>query len=139
MLNIKQYFEKDQFTQTIGATLVEVAEGYAQAELEVGKTHLNAYGICHGGVLFALADLAFAAAVNSRGVSTLTTGANITYVKSVLLGERLIAVARETVNHHRMPFAEVRIVNRCGDLVAFFSASGYRKGAIEADRSKNMV
>lgn len=127
MIDIKDYFGQDNFISHIGARLVEVSEGYAKATLEVKEFHLNAYGICQGGALFTLADLAFAAAINSHGISTLTTGANITYVKSPLLGDKLCAEAHEIVNHHRMPFAEVRITNQHGDLIAFFTASGYRK------------
>ena len=77
--------------------------------------------------MFALADLAFAAAVNSHGIETLTTGANITYISPAHEGDRLVADACELVNHHRMPYAEVRITNQDGVLIAVFTASGYRK------------
>lgn len=121
------YFSNDNFTRYIGATLTEVSEGYAKATMVVKEESLNAYGICQGGALFSLADLAFAAAVNSHGVSTVTTGASITYVKSGQLGDTLTAEARELVNHHRLPFAEVRITNQDGDIIAIFTASGFRK------------
>ena len=85
------------------------------------------FGICQGGALFTLADLAFATAVNKRSINTLTTGANIIYVKPAQLGDILTAEAHELVNHHRMPFAEVKITNQKGELLAIFTASGYRK------------
>jgi acyl-CoA thioesterase len=127
MKNLKEYFAHDHFANHIGAHLVEITEGHATAKMTVGSMHLNAYGICQGGVLFTLCDLAFAAAVNSHGVSTLTTGANITYVNSAHEGDELTAEAQEIVNHHRMPYAEARITNQDGLTIAIFTASGYRK------------
>ena len=50
----------DRFASGIGAQLVEVREGYARAELTVEDRHLNAAGVCQGGVIYTLADLAFA-------------------------------------------------------------------------------
>lgn len=127
MKDIKDYLRQNHFANHIGASISEVSEGYAKATMEVQEHNLNAYGVCQGGALFSLADLAFAAAVNSHGISTLTTGANITYVKPGRPGDRLCAEAHELVNHHRMPFAEVRITNQHDELIAVFTASGYRK------------
>jgi hypothetical protein len=41
----------------------------------VTEKHLNAGGVCQGGALFTLADLAFAAVANSRGRLTLSLNA----------------------------------------------------------------
>jgi len=56
-----------------------------------------------------------------------STSSNITYFKSVGEGTVVFADAQETVNHHRMPYAEVRITDEQGDLIALFTSSGYRK------------
>lgn len=127
MKDIKEYLSRDHFANHIGAKLTTVEESHAVATMTVAKEHLNAYGVCQGGALFTLADLAFAAAVNSHGIDTLTTGGNITYVKSAVLGDVLTAEAHELVNHHRMPFVEVRVKNQHNDIIAVFTASGYRK------------
>ncbi|MGI6242947.1 MAG: PaaI family thioesterase [Prevotella sp.] len=127
MKRFKDYFTNENFVNLVGAKLIAVSDGFAKARMEIKEKHLNTYGICQGGALFTLADLAFAAAVNKDSINTLTTGANITYVKHALLGDILTAEAHELVNHHRMPFAEVRITNQAGELLAVFTASGYRK------------
>ncbi|EGQ16227.1 phenylacetic acid degradation protein PaaD [Prevotella dentalis DSM 3688] len=127
MMDTLTYFQSDRFINHIDARLVEAHEGYAKAVMTVAEHHLNGYGVCQGGALFTLADLAFAAAVNSHGISTLTTNASITYVKSARLGDRLTAEGHEVVNHHKMPFAEVRVCNQHQELLAVFTASGYRK------------
>ncbi len=118
----------DQFALFIGGSLESVGEGRALARLTVDHRHLNGAGVCMGGVLFTLADWAFAAAVNSHNVLTLTTAANITYISSAVEGDVLSAEAVEVVNHHRLPYAEVRITNQTGKLIAVYTASGYRKG-----------
>ena len=101
--------------------------------MTVGGQHLNGGNFCQGGALFTLADLAFAAAVNSHLVLTVSTSSNITYFRSVPLGTTIFAEARELVNHQRMPYAEVRITDDQQHLVAIFTSSGYRKQDIKLE------
>ena len=61
----------DRFANNIGAQLTEVHKGYAKAELIVEERHLNGAGVCQGGVIYTLGDLAFAGVANSRGILTL--------------------------------------------------------------------
>ncbi|MBR1941616.1 MAG: PaaI family thioesterase [Bacteroidaceae bacterium] len=117
---------KDRFAANAGAELLEIKEGYGRARMLITPEHLNGGGVCQGGAIFTLADLAFAAAVNSHGVLTFSTSSNITYFKSVSQGY-IYAEAREIVNHHRMPYAEVRVTDEAGELIAIFTSSGYRK------------
>ena len=127
-MDMMAFFENDRFAALAGAELLEIREGYARARMLVKpENHLNGGGICQGGALFTLADLAFAAAVNSHEVLTFSTSSNITYLRAVRQGY-VYAEATELVNHHRLPFAEVRLTDEEGRLVAVFTSSGYRKG-----------
>lgn len=125
-MTIKEFFEGDRFAKLAGAELIEVSEGYARAKMQVGDEHLNGGGVCQGGALFTLADLAFAAAVNSHGTLTFNTMSNIVFVRSANKGI-IYAEAREVVDHHRMPYGEVRITDADGNLLAIFTSSAYRK------------
>ena len=71
MTLLERLNSSDRFASGIGARLVEVREGYARAELTVEERHLNAAGVCQGGVIYTLADLAFAGVCNSHGTLTL--------------------------------------------------------------------
>ena len=122
----KEFFQKDRFAALAGCELLEIESGYAKARMLLTSDHMNGGGVCQGGALFTLADLAFAAAVNSHLVLTVSTSSNITYVRSVSQGY-VYAEARELVDHKRMPFAEVRLTDEEGRLVAIFTSSGYRK------------
>lgn len=125
-MTLLEFFKKDRFAAIAGAELLEISEGHARARMLVTAEHLNGGGVCQGGAIFTLADLAFAAAVNSHGVLTFSTSSNITYFKSVSAGY-VYAEATEIVNHPRMPYAEVRVTDEAGQLVAIFTSSGYRK------------
>ena len=126
---LKVFFLKDRFAVLAGAELMEIREGYAKARMKVTEHHLNGGDVCQGGALFTLADLAFAAAVNSHLTLTFSTSSQITFIRPVASGY-VYAEAVEIVNHKRMPFAEVRITDEEGQLVAVFSSSGYRKQGI---------
>ena len=92
----------------------------------VTERHLNGGGVCQGGALFTLADLAFAAVANSHRRLTLSVTANITFLRPAKSGY-VYADAAEVFNHHRIPFVEVKITNEKGELIAIFTSSGYRK------------
>jgi acyl-CoA thioesterase len=117
----------DRFASENGIQLTEVREGYARAEVTVEERHLNAAGVCQGGVYFTLADLTFAAVTNSHGFISLGIQNSITYLKSAHKGDRLIAVTEETCNHPRLPFCETRVTNQHGDLLCVVTGSAYRK------------
>ncbi|BDG01166.1 PaaI family thioesterase [Anaeromyxobacter oryzae] len=116
----------DRFAAGVGIELVEVREGFARARLELGPQHLNAAGVVQGGVVFTLADLAFAAASNSHGTVALAVSATISFVKATR-GGGLVAEAREEALSRRLSTCTVRVTDEAGALVALFSGSAYRK------------
>ena len=119
--------QNDCFAVNAGARLVEVREGYARAEMTVTSEHLNAGRVCQGGALFTLADLAMAAVMNSHGKLTLSIGSTISFLHSAVEGDTLVAEAVETVNHHKIPYIEVKIRNQHGELACAFAGMAYRK------------
>lgn len=126
MKTLKEFLKTDRFATCTGVELLEIKAGYARARMEVTERHLNGGGVCQGGALFTLADLAFAAVANSRKKLTLSVTANITFLRPAKLGY-VYADATEVFNHHRIPFVEVKITDEQGELIAIFTSSGYRK------------
>jgi len=118
--------KSDRFANSIGAQLTEVQEGYAKAELIVGERHLNGAGVCQGGVIYTLGDLAFAGVANSHGILTLGISNSITFVKSGQLGDRLIAECTETLDHHKLPYCDIKVKNQHGELLAAMTGLAYR-------------
>lgn len=115
------------FAATSGIQLTEVREGFARAEMDVESRHLNAAGVCQGGVYFTLADLAFAAVTNSHGPVSLGVQNSITFLQSAHEGDHLTAEAEETFNHRRLPFCQIAVRNQRGDLLCAITGSAYRK------------
>ena len=129
-MQLKDYLnEYDRFAAAAGAQVVEIGEGYARAEMTVEKRHVNGANVCQGGAVFTLADLAFAAAVNSGGFLTVGTTNNITYLRSALEGDHLTAEAREEP-HHKLPFCEIKVTNQRGELVCVMTGSAYRRKGV---------
>jgi acyl-CoA thioesterase len=65
MERIQAIFRNDRLIQDFGMTLVEAQDGYAKVSVVVADRFLNAHRIGHGVLLFAVADAAFALAVNA--------------------------------------------------------------------------
>ena len=86
MATLKEFLKADRFATCAGVELLEIKPGYARACMEVTDRHLNGGGVCQGGALFTLADLAFAAVANSRKKLTLSVNANITFLRPAKLG-----------------------------------------------------
>ena len=127
-MTLKEYLStNDRFAAETGVELLDVREGYARARMLIEPRHLNGGGVCQGGALFTLADLAFAAAANSRKALTLSVTSKITPTFRSESAGYLYAEAVEVVNHQKIPCIEVRITNEQGDLVALMTSSGYRK------------
>ncbi|MBP5715722.1 MAG: PaaI family thioesterase [Bacteroidales bacterium] len=116
----------DRFAASIGARLTEVREGYARAELTVEERHLNGAGVCQGGVMFTLADLAFAAVANGHGILSVGVSNNITYLRSGKLGDTIVAECHERVNHHKLPFCDITITDGAGETLAIMTGLAYR-------------
>ena len=116
----------DRFAESIGAQLTEAREGYAKAELTVEERHLNGAGVCQGGVMYTLADLAFAGVANSRGILTVGVNNTITFLKSGQLGDHLTAECTETLNHHKLPYCDIQVKNQNGELLAAVTGLAYR-------------
>ena len=93
-MTIQEFLQGDKFAILAGVELLEVGNGYARARMEIRPEHLNGGGVCQGGAIFTLADLAFAAATNSHARLTFSITSSINFFKSESRGF-LYAVASE--------------------------------------------
>ncbi len=126
MTLLERLNKDDRFAASIGAQLTEIREGYARAELTVEERHLNGAGVCQGGVMYTLADLSFAGVANCHGILSLGISNTITFIKSAQLGDHLIAECEETVNHHKLPYCDIKVKNQNGEILATCTGLAYR-------------
>jgi acyl-CoA thioesterase len=125
-MTIQEFLQGDKFALLAGVELLEAGNGYAKTRMEIKPIHLNGAGVCQGGAIFTLADLAFAAATNSHARLTFSITSSIHFFRSESKGF-LYAEAREVFNHKRLSNCEVNVTNDAGLLVATFCGTGYRK------------
>lgn len=98
----------------------EAREGYARIAMVVRADMLNGHRICHGGMIFALADTAFAYACNSRNMETVAQNATIAFLAPGREGDRLVAEAQEQALSGRSGVYQVTVANQKGEKIAVF-------------------
>jgi acyl-CoA thioesterase len=103
-----------------GIVIEEAREGYARLSMVVRADMLNGHHTAHGGMIFALADTAFAYACNSRNVSTVAQQASISFLAPAKEGARLIAEAREEAVAGRSGVYSVTVRTAEGENIAVF-------------------
>jgi acyl-CoA thioesterase len=124
--DLKRYFLKDKFAVYVGIELLSVGDGKATARLNIKPHHLNGVGIVHGGVTYTLADLAFAAAVNSRGHVAVAICNTISYVKAAK-GSVIFAEAAEVTANSRLGTYVVNVLDEDGEIICVFQGMAYKK------------
>lgn len=123
---LKDFFRNDLFANYVGVELLEAESGRAKAMLRLREHHRNGIGLIQGGVIFTLADLAFAAAVHSRGQIAVAIHCSISYLRAAQ-GESLLAEAEEVSCGPKIAVYTVKISDSEGNLVALFEGTAYRK------------
>jgi acyl-CoA thioesterase len=123
---VRGMLERDAFSAWLGLELLEVRPRYAAVRMLVRPDMMNGFGVCHGGVTFALADSAFAFASNTHGRVTVSIENSITYPAAVSAGDVLTAIATEESAANRVAFYGVRVTNQTNSVVALFRGTVYR-------------
>ena len=127
-MTLKEFISKgDKFAAHAEARLITVKDGYAKSQLTVTEKHLNAGGVCQGGAIFTLADVALAAVSNSGLQLTFAINSSIFYHRSAMPGDVLTAEAVAVSKHPKVPYCEVNVRNQDNVLIASFQATCYSK------------
>lgn len=119
-------FSTDSASTSLGMNIEQMREGYARVSMRVRKDMLNGLGSCHGGIIFTLADSAFAFACNSRNQATVAAGCSIEFLRPVPPGALLIAEASERVLAGRRGVYDVLVRDQDGEIVATFCGKSGR-------------
>lgn len=119
-------FARDRASQALGMRLAGIQPGGARVLMRVRPDMVNGHGLCHGGLVFALADSAFAFACNTGNESTVAAAASIDFLLAVHAGDELTAEARELWRTRRNGIYEITVTNQRGERVALFRGRSYR-------------
>ncbi|HWJ38556.1 MAG TPA: hydroxyphenylacetyl-CoA thioesterase PaaI [Sphingomicrobium sp.] len=108
-----------------GLTIEEVREDYARVSMLVRADMLNGHGYAHGGMIFALADSAFAYVCNGANHASMAAQASIVFLDKVREGETLVAEAQEVAREGRAGVTRVAV--RAGDGRRIAEFTGYSR------------
>ena len=126
-------WSRDNAAKALGMAIVSVAPGTAHLTMTVRTDMVNGHHICHGGMIFSLADTAFAYACNSYNLSTVASACHIDFLAPGREGDVLEAVAVERSAAGRTGVYDVTVSVVGGKTVALFRGKSYRiKGEVTA-------
>jgi acyl-CoA thioesterase len=108
-----------------GIRIEEARAGYARVSMVVRADMLNGHGIAHGGIIFALADSAFAYVCNGANHASVAAQASIVFLDKVAEGEMLVAEAEEVAREGRAGVTRVTVRTADGRAIAEFT--GYSR------------
>jgi acyl-CoA thioesterase len=103
-----------------GVEIEEARAGFARIRMRLRADMLNGHGIAHGGMIFALADTAFAYACNGRNLRTVAAQASIVFLDQAREGELLVAEAEEEALVGRSGVYNVSVRGEDGRAIAAF-------------------
>jgi acyl-CoA thioesterase len=117
--------ETDPFRDLLGIKVLEIKDGYSKMSIQITEKHTNAHGFTHGGVLFSLADCAFAEAVNFGHKKAVAIQVSINYLRPTVEGDVLVAEATTVSDKRTLALCSVMV--KAGDKdVAMFSGLAYK-------------
>lgn len=124
---ILEKVSNDPYARFLGITVDDVAEGYAKVSMDVTNHMLNIHQTANGGVIFSLADIAFAIASNTYDQVAVGINVNISYIAAGRANEKLHAVAVEVSKNPRLGFYHMEVKNEKDELIATAEGMVYRK------------
>jgi acyl-CoA thioesterase len=119
-------FAADRASQALGMRISGVRPGWARVTMQVRPDMVNGHGVCHGGLVFALGDSAFAFACNSYNDSTVAAAATIDFLAAAREGDELTAESSELWRTRRNGLYEIVVTNQRGERIALFRGRSYR-------------
>ena len=121
---------EDRATRWMGMHLRDIKPGYARLTMRVTENMVNGQKVCHGGIIFSLADSSFGFACNTHNQHALAASCSIDFLAPAALGDELTAEANETAHAGRTRIYDVTVTNQDGKLIAVFRGkSATVKGA----------
>lgn len=119
-------WRRDAAARSLGMQLEAISPGSATLSMTVRADMVNGHHICHGGMLFSLADTAFAYACNSYNKNTVASACHIDFLAPAREGEVLEAEACERSAAGRTGVYDITVRTQDGRNIALFRGKSYR-------------
>jgi acyl-CoA thioesterase len=129
-------YARDKASQALSIEIDIPAAGSAEARMRVRDDMLNGFDICHGGLVFTVADTAFAFACNAYNRLAVAGSASIEFLRPAGLNDELRALAREEHRRSRGGFYTVEVHNQNNELIALFRGRSVSRDEALFDEAK---
>ena len=110
----------DKASHALGIEIEVTGVGTAHARMTIRDDMVNGLNVCHGGLVFALGDTAFAIACNAYDAQSFAASCHVDFLRPAILGDQLVATATEEHRGRRSGYYTVKIHNQRDELVALF-------------------
>lgn len=117
---------RDRFSQWLGVEVLEADVGRSVLRMTIRDEMVNGFGTSHGGIMFSLADSAFAFATNACGMLSVAIDCTVSYPVALRPGDVLTATAVEQSTTKRLAFCDVTIRKQDDVIVGHFRGTVYR-------------
>ena len=117
---------RDRFSQWLGIEVLEAEVGRSVLRMTIRDEMVNGFGTSHGGIMFSLADSAFAFATNACGVLSVAIDCTVSYPVALRPGDVLTATAIEQSTTKRLAFCDVTVRNQDDVIAGHFRGTVYR-------------
>lgn len=109
------------YTSLLGIRFTDMGHGYARAEMEVARKHMNPYGNIHGGAVASICDSVGGYSVYAdlpEGVGFTTMDLQVNDLHSMKEGH-VVAEGHTIKTGHSTALAEVTLVDDRGKLICY--------------------
>ncbi len=120
----QRLLDSNEFISDNEIKILEFSDDHAKLEMKIDKAVLNGHGIVHGGIIFAMADNAAAAATFTKGRLCVTLNSTINFIRPVV-GEKMIVEADAIFTGRTTGVYDVKVTNDQGTLCAKASFTMY--------------
>jgi acyl-CoA thioesterase len=118
----------DKASHALGIETEVTGVGAANARMTIRDDMVNGLNACHGGLIFTLADTAFAFACNTYNNQSFAASAQIEFLRPAKPGDELLAIAGEDYRGRRSAYYTVRVQNQREETVALFRGRSVASG-----------
>ena len=129
---LREFFAGDKVAMGLGMTIESAENGGAVCTIAITDDCLNAIGTVQGGLIYTLADFAFAVSANSEDIETATLTSTINYMRPAF-GKKLTAHSIPIQRSKTICLYQVTVTDEEEREIAYMTALGYRK----VSREKN--
>lgn len=118
----------DQASRQLGMRVTGVGEGWSEVTMSVREDMINGHNSIHGGIVFTLADSAFALACNSHNKASYAMSCGIDFIRPAFLGDVLTARAEEQSLTRSSGYYDVKVSNQDNKVIAHFRGRSHTRG-----------